>query len=104
MTDDNDKEDRRKPRVDFWQMFVTLIAVIGGGVIQYGLFQRDQGMRDVKLDYLVNQVAEFAKDRYTKNDAAKDQALITSIIGDISDRIKNLEWRFNRQDDGGKKR
>lgn len=78
-----------------WGNMATVAAVVIGFLGSGALYMRQEGKRDQQIEYIVSQIADFAANRYTKEDAVKDQALSTAHYSDLSDRLKSLEWRAN---------
>jgi hypothetical protein len=87
-----------------WQTLVILAGMLIGFAVQGAVYFRHEGERETKIDYLVEQVREFAATRYTKDDALKDQAINTIHYQDVSDRLKQLEFRANRSEGGSRPR
>lgn len=85
-------------RHNFWEKWgnmATVVAVIGGFLGSGALYMKQEGKRDQQIEYIVAQIADFGSNRYTKEDAQKDQALNSAHFTDLSDRMKQLEWRAN---------
>lgn len=89
----DDEPDSRRSR-DRWHVgreipiaVLVMLAVQTGGGIWWlsGVSQ--------KLDSVIAQVAEIKQERYTKDDARRDQELMKLRDGDLERRIANLEDR-----------
>lgn len=91
-----DAERRHKSFWDKWQTIILLGGMLSGFMAEGLLYAFNEGKKEQKIDYLVLQVADFAVNRYTKDDAAKDQAVNTAHYEDIGGRLKELEYRANR--------
>jgi hypothetical protein len=86
-----DDMDRRESR---WHVgkeipiavLVMLAAQTGGGIWWAASLSQ-------KLDAVIIQVAELRAERYTKEDARRDQDFTRSRHGDLERRIVNLEQR-----------
>lgn len=66
---------------------IIALSVQTGGMIWWAATQT------AKLDNLVNMVAQFQANQYTKHDAAKDVQFLMSRISDNERRIDKLENR-----------
>lgn len=67
-------------------VLVMLAAQTGGGIWWAASVSQ-------KLDSVIAQVAELKAERYTRNDAGRDQALVAQRITDIERRIGVVESR-----------
>lgn len=106
MSEEDQSERRKSDAWSKWGNIATIVAmIIGFGTMSATYLDKekkrssDEGKREQKLDFLVNQVADFAASRYTKEDAVKDKELETSHYSDLSERLKQLEFRANRSED-----
>ena len=91
-------ERRQQSFWDRWQTIILLGGMVSGFAGSGAVYFENEGKKEQKLDYLVLQMQDFAATRYTKEDASKDKELETSHYNDVSERLRELEYRANRSE------